>query len=210
MTTAERSLIPLVRRRLGRVPVPARSARPGLRVVGAELHEALDGGSMSLCFTMYARDTEFEFDVGCQHVTHSGRWFARSRTAANLTGAVLSNGLRVVQSDRRSATVEQGFAQLRFVRTGLTTVTAFRKDGEEPIAVFRSVPLPSAKGSFVAMSPTATHDEVTICAVALASGVVLLLRPFSRIGVVHWPFAWQRPVPPWARSSRQRRFRAEN
>jgi hypothetical protein len=126
---------------------------------------------------------------------------------SGLPGRELSaDGVRVVTAGRGSAVIECDGAQLTFRRDGFSCVEAVRvgSGGEStPVARFRSVPKPTMPDSFVEIDPGVSRAELTIVAVGMASGVVLLVRRLARLAVANWLFPWQRPVFVVPRSMRE-------
>ena len=186
-------LQPFRRWRLGRLPLfQGNSVQHSGRLVGSEIHEAPH--FMTIRLSMFATRGTFTFNVGFDSVVHSGRWLPITNTLRSLVGAELSKGVRLVAARKHSAIAEYGNSRLSLQRAGLTGVVVTNVDDGRTVARLRSIPNTRSLKSFLEVDRIATAEEVSIVVVAMASGIVLMLRPLARFAVVHWPFAWQRPV----------------
>lgn len=188
------SLVALRRRLLGRISVDWHDPDGG-RMVGGELHAA--PGAPTIALTMSVGGGQFHYVVVHEGCVSSGVRTVSNQWISQWVGVALSSdGVWIVEAARGRALLELGDARMAFRRRGLTTVVASRPSdtAQSPVAVFRSVPRPAARSSFIEIDPAVSSEELAILAVAMASGTVLLLRPLARLALMYWQFSWQRPA----------------
>lgn len=196
------SLQELRRRRFGKSVVPIVDAATDVgHVVGSEAHWAAH--TSPLVLTMGRSGGEFNYSVHLGDLKHSGRWLPPRHSLKSIAAVELADGIRVVRSQRRLVVIESSEVSLSFRRVGLTVVEAARADDSRTVARFRALPSPRQPRCFIEIDPGLTPDEQSIAIVAMASGVVLMLRPLPQLAVANWPFAWQRPVLAGERTQRR-------
>jgi hypothetical protein len=143
---------------------------------------------------MRARSGRFEYEVLSGSETFSGHWLADSTNSKRLAGAEISREVICTESTRTSVVLASADTSLRFIRRGVRVVEALRLNDGVVVAQYYALPPVRKCNTYIALSNQLQRDERPIVLNAMASGVVLLLRPFSRVAVVHWPFSWNRPA----------------
>lgn len=161
-------------------------------VVGGERHLAPDGDRIQL--TMSRSGGRFEYCVETGGMCISGVWLPDSTPRRRLAGSSPSPGVVCTESSGTSVVVSKGNTSLQFRRKGLTVIEAVRADSDTVVGQYKAFPRISRSKSYIALLDNITRDERVILVAAMASGVVLILRPLSSWAVAHWLFSWQRPV----------------
>lgn len=167
-------------------PVPVR----GGRLRGVEIHAASDAVP-TLFVQVRAQDGAFWFSTGWPGSRpHSGRWLPDKTRAWNLDGREVAAGFTATGERRRTQLVGPDGVTVEFRRTLWLRVAAYNVTTGKHLANFDVV----ARRSFVSLSKAISESELSCVVVAMASGVVLLTRPFPSVAVVAWLLPWQRPV----------------